>query len=77
MSRADDEKLSGLHGQLADALATGIRESDPDAKGYASLLNVARQFLKDNHIESTVTKDNPLGTLVDSIPEFDDEVARH
>lgn len=73
MSKATSDSLDALHGALAKALADGIKKGDSEQKGYASLLNVARQFLKDNHIESIPTKDNPLGNLMQQLPEFDEE----
>lgn len=69
MSKADDKALGSLHGGLAGVLADAIREGElvldkegqpiPHKGDYlrkpapASVLSVARQFLKDNHIEST------------------------
>lgn len=41
-------------------------------KGLAGLLNVARQFLKDNGIESRLTANSPLADLTESLP-FPDE----
>ena len=70
MSKADDRELDSLHGALAQTLADGIREGELvlDKEGQpiivdgkplrkpapASLLSVARQFLKDNHIEAGI-----------------------
>ena len=68
MSKANDKELGALHGSLAGTLADAIREGELvlDKEGQpiiindkplrkpasASLLSVARQFLKDNHIEA-------------------------
>lgn len=68
MSKADDKELGSLHGALAQTLAAAIHEGELilDKEGQpiiidgkplrkpasASLLSVARQFLKDNRIES-------------------------
>ena len=68
MSKADDKELGSLHGALAHTLAAAIRDGEPaftkdgdpvivDGKHVhkpvgASFLSVARQFLKDNRIES-------------------------
>lgn len=68
MSKADDRELGDLHGSLAQTLASAIREGELvfDKEGQpiiidgkplrqpakASVLSVARQFLKDNGIES-------------------------
>ena len=41
---------------------------DPEAK--SSDLNVARQFLKDNHIEGIPADDSPLGDLVATLPRL-------
>jgi hypothetical protein len=46
---------------------------DPEAK--SSDLNVARQFLKDNHIEGIPADNSPLGDLVATLPNFNDDDA--
>jgi hypothetical protein len=45
--------------------------NDPEAK--AGDLNVARQFLKDNHIEGLPADNSPLADLVKTLPNFNDE----
>jgi hypothetical protein len=60
-----------LHKTLAENLL--LRIQDPEAK--SSDLNVARQFLKDNNIDAIPTNDSPLGDLVASLPNFNDEDA--
>jgi hypothetical protein len=67
----DQVTLEDLHRILAETLLERIR--DPEAK--ASDLNVARQFLKDNHIDSLPTKGSPLGALAESLPNFSDDEA--
>ena len=68
MSKADDKELGNLHGALAGTLADAIKHGELvlDKEGQpiiidgkplrkaasASVLSVARQFLKDNRIES-------------------------
>ena len=70
MSKATDKELGALHGGLAGVLANAISEGELvlDKEGQpiiidnkplrkpasASLLSVARQFLKDNHVESAL-----------------------
>ena len=56
---------------IRDSLLTKVQ--DPEAK--ASDLNVARQFLKDNHIEGLPVDGSPLSDLIDTLPNFknDDE----
>lgn len=58
MSKATQKALSDLHGEFARKLKDilGKGKDGEEAIG-ASHLNVIRQFLKDNHIDSTV--DNP------------------
>ena len=63
------EKLSQLHQELAEKLLERVR--DPKAK--SSDLNVARQFLKDNGVESIAVDNSPLKSLVDSLPFSDPE----
>jgi hypothetical protein len=51
--RASRETMEALHGLLASTLSSEIdaARGAEDKKGFASLLNVARQFLKDNGVE--------------------------
>lgn len=58
-----------LHALLAKELVRRIK----DGEATATDLNVARQFLKDNGIDSTVgeTTNNPLANLIENLP-FDE-----
>ena len=53
---ASDKELGDLHGHLAKILKEEIQKENLDKDGNkvrsAAILNVARQFLKDNGIES-------------------------
>ena len=87
MSRASEQNLADLHGELAKELTTRIKEGEKkielvDCEGTvkeheimlpvgANVLSVARQFLKDNHIEAA-GESKPLDNLVNSLP-FDEE----
>lgn len=62
--KASSQALEELHASLATVLAQRVKSDGVTA----SDLNVARQFLKDNHIDALATKDNPLGKLIDSLP---------
>jgi len=62
MSKASDKSLGELHGILAQTLAKGIIEGEDVVtkdgevvrkSASPALLSVARQFLKDNHIEAS------------------------
>lgn len=69
---ATESELSSLHAELAKVLTKAVQYVDPETKQpQAALLNVARQFLKDNKIESEAPKGSPLGDLAD-LPVFDD-----
>lgn len=72
--RASEEALSELHAELAKVLKKGLGFVDEEGKPNPALLNVARQFLKDNKIESEAPKGSPLGDLVDDLPEFPDDI---
>ena len=60
-----DTNLRDLHGLLADELANRIRSGE----AAPSDLNVARQFLKDNGIESLPVDDSPLKSLLETLPD--------
>lgn len=66
------EKLYGLQDLLIDEFIKRI------ASGEASPsdLNAARQLLKDNQINATVSNDNPLANLVSMLPFNDEGVDR-
>lgn len=71
MSKATLDTLDALHGQLANALADEIKnmtKTGADRKGLAALMNVARQFLKDNNVEALMVPGSPIAGLADSLP---------
>jgi hypothetical protein len=61
--------LEELHKTLAEELLTRIKTGEEKA----SILNVARQFLKDNGIEGLAVDDSPLKHLVDELPFTEDD----
>lgn len=78
MNKADEKALAGLHGKLANVLKEALDQDylDPETGAKlpppAAILNVARQFLKDNKIEATAAEGSPLHSLAD-LPVFEDE----
>lgn len=65
---ADD--MDSLHAQLANTLKDSIEElkGADEKRGLAALLNVARQFLKDNNVTALPVSDSPLKKLTESLP---------
>jgi hypothetical protein len=62
--RASESELAGLHSTLAKTLKQLLTSGETSA----GLLNVARQFLKDNGIDCS-GEDNPeIRDIIDSIP---------
>ena len=78
MNKADEKALGSLHGKLADVLREALEQeyTDPDTGAKlpppAAILNVARQFLKDNKIEAIAAQGSPLAGLAD-LPVFEDD----
>lgn len=78
MNKADEQSLAGLHGRLAEVLKEALEQEylDPDSgiklPPPAAILNVARQFLKDNKIEAVSAAGSPLHNLAD-LPVFEDD----
>lgn len=77
MNKADEKELASLHGELAKVLKEAIVKEYVDEAGQpmpppAAILNVARQFLKDNKIEAVSVEGSPLHNLAD-LPVFEDE----
>ena len=77
MNKADEKALGSLHGKLAEVLKDALSQDYTDDQGNpapppAAILNVARQFLKDNKIEAVAAQGSPLADLAD-LPVFEDE----
>jgi len=64
-----DQIMSELHEELANQLLGQVMAGDTTA----SILNVARQFLKDNGIDGVPTQGNPLDNLIHSLPDFNED----
>ena len=64
-----EKDLEQLHSELTQKLLEKIRSPEVTA----SELNVCRQFLKDNGIESLPVDNSPLRSLVDELPFEDSE----
>lgn len=86
MAKASNDSLGNLHDLLAttlaqaikDGIVVGIDEKTGEvvkAPAGAAILNVARQFLKDNNIDSAPEATNPLGLLKEAALPFSDNVA--
>ena len=60
--KASSEAMADLHNKLAEVLADKLG----DEEVQPAMLNVARQFLKDNGIENTVEAGNPMDILKDA-----------
>ena len=69
MNNKLNEILEQLHIETAQELLTKVRSGT----AKASDLNVARQFLKDNGVESIPVDNSPLKSLVDELPFSDPE----
>lgn len=78
MSRASDDAMDKLHEalaqQLTDAVVEGVPVKDDDtgevhkAPASASILNVARQFLKDNDVKVDPSVSKRLTPLTEKLP---------
>ena len=75
-----EEELNELHGQLGRTLKNIILGGEVviDKQGNPvsltpspALLNVARQFLKDNNVQAKADKNPYLGELLDDLPFTD------
>jgi hypothetical protein len=78
VKKAEEQQLGELHGTLANVLKDAItrpyadKDTGESIPPPAALLNVARQFLKDNKIEAIAVEGSPLASLAD-LPEFDED----
>jgi hypothetical protein len=77
INKADEKELGSLHGALAKILRDSLQQeyTNPDTGERipppAAILNVARQFLKDNKIEAIGVTGSALHDLSD-LPIFED-----
>ena len=62
------EKLEQLHEVLTQELLARIQQGE----AAPALLNVARQFLRDNGIESLALPGSPLNDLLSQLPTFEE-----
>jgi hypothetical protein len=60
--KASNDAMAELHNALATVLADKLGEEEVQP----AMLNVARQFLKDNGIENNVVAGNPMDILKDA-----------
>ena len=67
---ASKDSLDALHTAIADKLTESIGKMGAGDKGLAAILNVARQFVKDNGIEALPAAGSPLGKLNEKLQEF-------
>lgn len=74
MSKASEDALGDLHAQLARVLESALQKVDPETGlPAANILNVARQFLKDNHIEVGPGANKGALQGLAGLPVFEDE----
>jgi hypothetical protein len=66
VSRATTERLGELHGVLAENLIARVKSG----QATAAELNVARQLLKDNHIDADPKPGSSLGKLADAVQKY-------
>lgn len=67
---ASKDALESLHNAVAVKLTEAIESMPIDGKGLASILNVARQFVKDNGIEALPVPGSAVGKLADKLSEY-------
>lgn len=64
--KATEGELSELHSQLARTLRDILKSGEANS----AMLNVARQFLKDNGIECDGMENPEIKNIVDEIPAY-------
>jgi len=65
---SDETPLDKLLNQLQEGLANDLLKRVQSGTATASDLNVARQFLKDNGIDSIPTDGSAVGNLAEAVP---------
>jgi hypothetical protein len=67
------EELGELHILVTDTLKKGIKQMHITEEYNPSLLNCARQLLKDNDVVLMSGKDTPLNDLLGEVLPFDED----
>ncbi|GAA0687657.1 hypothetical protein ISN75_14185 [Dyella marensis] len=67
---ASKEALNALHTAIAEKLTESIEAMPAGEKGLAAILNVARQFVKDNGIEALPSPGSPMSKLTNKLSEY-------
>jgi len=70
MKRASVDTIGVIHGKLAKVFIEALDVIDPAERGAAAVLNVIRQFVKDNGVDAIPVPGSPLGNLADKVAEF-------
>jgi hypothetical protein len=66
---AKPETLQDLHEALAQTLLSAVKSGEAGG----AMLNVARQFLKDNGIDAVAKPGSPLKALEETLGDFDED----
>jgi hypothetical protein len=67
------EELGNLQGYIADTYRAAIDQMHETGEYNPSLLNGARQLLKDNEIVLTAGKDTPINDLLNVVLPFEED----
>jgi len=67
------EELGELHILVTDTLKKGIKQMHVTEEYNPSLLNCARQLLKDNDVVLMSGKDTPLNDLLGEVLPFEED----
>ena len=64
-----EKKLTALHGLLCDELMEQLKEGEDGERPAPAVLNVIRQFLRDNNIDSSLEENDALQDLIKELPQ--------
>lgn len=70
MASNQQDNLSNLFDTLADYLATQIKTGNTESK----ILDIARQFLRDNGYQAKASANSALGSLASVVPFPSEEI---
>jgi len=70
MKRASVDTIGVIHSKLAKVFIEALDTVDPAERGAAAILNVIRQFVKDNGVDALPAPGSPLGNLADKVADF-------
>jgi len=64
------DTIASIHNKLAKVFDEALDVIDVREKGAAALVNVIRQFVKDNDVSASAVPGSPLGRVAEKLTQY-------